>query len=84
MLIKPSWWLADRHLWKLILCQLRSPEEAFQNSVECITGPISRVISKDGMPALYNMLDAEGKKVFEQVPVPLAGPVALTMLVGSS
>ena len=63
----------------LILCQMRSPEEAFQNSVECITGPISRVISKDGMPALYNMLDAEGKKVFEQVRVPLAGPVALAI-----
>ena len=44
-----------------------SPEEAFKASVECITGPISKLISTQGMPAVYKALDAEGKKVFEKV-----------------
>lgn len=45
----------------------RSDEEAFKQSVESITGPISRTISTKGMPAVYEALDAEGKKIFEQV-----------------
>ncbi|WIA29058.1 hypothetical protein OEZ86_011570 [Tetradesmus obliquus] len=43
-----------------------SDEEAFKHSVECITGPISKTISTQGMPAVYNMFDAAGKKVFEE------------------
>ena len=43
-----------------------SEEDAFKHSVECITGPISRIISTKGMPAVYEALDAEGKKIFEQ------------------
>lgn len=43
-----------------------SDEDAFKRSVEAITGPISRTISTKGMPAVYNMLDAAGKKVFEE------------------
>lgn len=35
--------------------------------MECITGPISKIISSKGMPAVYEALDAEGKKVFEKV-----------------
>ncbi|KAH0735936.1 hypothetical protein KY285_011643 [Solanum tuberosum] len=41
-----------------------SEELAYKNTVECITGNISRTISTKGMLALYNSLDAEGKKVF--------------------
>jgi ketol-acid reductoisomerase len=41
-----------------------SDEEAFKHTVECITGPISKTISTQGMPAVYNMLDDAGKKVF--------------------
>lgn len=48
-------------------CPPRSDEEAFKQSVESITGPISRTISTKGMPAVYEALDAEGKKIFEQV-----------------
>jgi hypothetical protein len=40
-----------------------SDEDAFKRSVESITGPISRTISTKGMPAVYNSLDAQGKKV---------------------
>ena len=44
-----------------------SDEAAFKQSVECITGPVSRTISTKGMLAVYESFDAEGKKIFEQV-----------------
>ena len=37
-----------------------SPEDAFKNSVECITGPISKMVSTQGMPAVYEALDDAG------------------------
>mmetsp|Transcript_5904 Transcript_5904/g.13936 ORF Transcript_5904/g.13936 Transcript_5904/m.13936 type:complete len:271 (+) Transcript_5904:2-814(+) len=43
-----------------------SSEEAYKNSVECITGPVSRVISTKGMLAVYEQLDDKGKKIFDQ------------------
>jgi hypothetical protein len=43
-----------------------SPEDAFKRSTESITGPISRIISKEGMPAVYDALDAEGKAIFRK------------------
>ena len=45
---------------------LCSEEEAFRQSVECITGPISKIISRDGIDGVYKALDEEGKKVFTQ------------------
>jgi ketol-acid reductoisomerase len=42
-----------------------TPEDAFLNSAEAITGPISKTISKKGMLALYEGLDAAGKATFE-------------------
>ena len=51
-----------------------SDEEAFKNSVECITGPVSRTISTKGMKAVYEGLDAAGKKVFEQAYTASFGP----------
>lgn len=44
-----------------------SEEQAFKESTECITGPISRIISTEGMPAVYEGLDAEGKETFKKV-----------------
>ncbi|EFJ48783.1 hypothetical protein VOLCADRAFT_74529 [Volvox carteri f. nagariensis] len=43
-----------------------SDEEAFKQSVESITGPISRTISTKGMLAVYESFNAEDKKIFEQ------------------
>ncbi|GLC42729.1 hypothetical protein PLESTB_001132300 [Pleodorina starrii] len=43
-----------------------SDEEAFKQSVECITGPVSRTISTKGMLAVYESFNAEDKKTFEQ------------------
>ncbi len=41
-------------------------EAAFNESVESITGPISRMISRKGLRAVYESLDPAGKKTFEQ------------------
>jgi len=42
-------------------------KQAFIDSVENVTGPLSRTISKDGILAVYEQLDAKGKKVFEKI-----------------
>lgn len=42
--------------------------------MESITGPISKTISKDGMLAVYEALDEQGKKVFEEVYSASFGP----------
>ncbi|KAK9826369.1 hypothetical protein WJX81_003435 [Elliptochloris bilobata] len=53
-------------LFRRFVRQDMSEEDAFKNSVECITGPISRIISTQGMPAVYEALDAQGKEIFKQ------------------
>jgi ketol-acid reductoisomerase len=52
-------------LYRRYKAQGASPEEAFINSAESITGPISKTISKKGILAVYEGLDAAGKKEFE-------------------
>jgi ketol-acid reductoisomerase len=52
-------------LYRRFKAQGMSPEEAFLNSAESITGPISRTISKQGILAVYEGLDAAGKAQFE-------------------
>jgi ketol-acid reductoisomerase len=42
-----------------------SRDEAFLNSAESITGPISRIISKNGLLAVYEAVGADGKRQFE-------------------
>lgn len=42
-----------------------SEESAYNNTVECITGNLSKTISTKGMLAVYNQLSDEGKKEFE-------------------
>ncbi|KAL5989628.1 hypothetical protein ACLOJK_010521 [Asimina triloba] len=42
-----------------------SEEVAYKNTVECITGIISKTISTKGMVAVYNSLSEEGKKEFQ-------------------
>ena len=43
-----------------------SPEDAFLHTSESITGPITKKISKNGILAVYNDLNAEDKKLFEK------------------
>ena len=42
-----------------------SDTEAFENTAESVTGPISRIISKDGILAVYNQLEGDDKSKFE-------------------
>jgi len=61
-------------LFRRYTYQGMSDEEAFKQSVECITGPISKIVSTQGMPAVYEALDDAGKKVFEKAYSASLGP----------
>jgi len=52
-------------LYRRFVSQGMTREQAFLNSCESITGPISSIISKKGMLAVYEGLDAAGKAEFE-------------------
>ncbi len=54
-------------------------EEAFLKSCESLTGPISRAISKVGLLAVYEGLDANGKADFERA-YSAAYPTAMELL----
>lgn len=51
-------------LYRWFLAHGSSKEEAFINSVESVTGPISKMISKQGILAVYESLDEKGKASF--------------------
>ncbi len=53
-------------LYQRYINQGMSHEEAFLNSAEAITGPISRIISRDGMKGVYEAVGADGRREFEQ------------------
>ena len=52
-------------LYSRYVSQGMSREDAFLNSAEAITGPISRIISKSGIKGVYEALGADGKPEFE-------------------
>jgi ketol-acid reductoisomerase len=52
-------------LYRRYVGQGLSKEAAFLNSAESITGPINKIISKRGIKAVYEGLDAAGKAEFE-------------------
>jgi ketol-acid reductoisomerase len=53
-------------LFRRYVAQGMSKEDAFLNSAESITGPISKTISHKGIYAVYESLDAKGKAEFER------------------
>jgi ketol-acid reductoisomerase len=53
-------------LFRRYVGQGKSKEEAFLHSAESITGPINKIISKKGIIAVYEGLDAAGKAEFEK------------------
>lgn len=57
-----------------------SKEEAFTNSVESITGPISKLISKEGLQAVYESLDEKGQESFRLAYTTAYHPLYETML----
>jgi len=55
-------------LYRRFVMQENMDEDlAFTDSVENVTGPLSRTISRDGILAVYENLDAEGKNIFEKI-----------------
>lgn len=59
---------------RYVMEQGKSEEQAFIDSVENITGPISKTISHHGIKAVYDQLDAGGKKIFEKIYSHAHGP----------
>jgi len=53
-------------LYRRFLREGDSPATAFIRSSEAITGPISQTISRHGIKAVYERLDATGREVFAQ------------------
>jgi ketol-acid reductoisomerase len=53
-------------LYRRFIQQGMSHEDAFLHSAESITGPISRIISKQGIKAVYEAVGADGRAQFEQ------------------
>lgn len=53
-------------LYRRYVAEGMTPEAAFLNSSESITGPISKTISKQGILAVYEGLDAAGRASFEK------------------
>jgi ketol-acid reductoisomerase len=53
-------------LYRRYVAQGKSTEDAFLESAESITGPINKIISKKGIQAVYEGLDAAGKAEFEK------------------
>jgi ketol-acid reductoisomerase len=53
-------------LYRRFVSQGMSREDAFLHSAEAITGPISRIISRQGIMGMYDALGADGKPDFEK------------------
>lgn len=53
-------------LYRWFIRQGKSQEEAFINSVEFITGPISKMISKQGILSVYESLDTAEQEIFRK------------------
>ena len=53
-------------LYRRYIIQGMSHEDAFRNSAEAITGPISRIISHQGLKGVYEAVGADGRREFEQ------------------
>ena len=52
-------------LYRRFIVAGMSHEDAFRHSAEAITGPISRIISRQGMLAVYDAVGADGRPAFE-------------------
>jgi len=53
-------------LWRHKVANGTAKDAAFRETAESITGPISRTISTKGIRAVYDSLDGDGKKQFEE------------------
>jgi len=53
-------------LFRRYISQGMTPEDAFKNSCESITGPITKMISKKGIKAVYESFSGDAKTKFEE------------------
>jgi len=53
-------------LFRRYIAQGMTPEDAFKNSCESITGPITQMISKKGIKAVYDQFSGADKEAFEK------------------
>ena len=65
---------AVESLYRRYVSRGMTREEAFGNSCESITGPISKTISKRGILAVYEVLDRSGRAEFERAYSATYGP----------
>jgi ketol-acid reductoisomerase len=56
-----------------------SETSAYRHSVDCVTGPVSRIISREGLDGLYRRLDEAGRAVFGRA-YAAAYPVGLELV----
>ncbi len=54
-------------LFRYFIEQGKSDEEAFKLSAESITGPVSKIISREGIKAVYEKFNAADRATFEKV-----------------
>ena len=66
--------IAEALYRRFVMEENMNEEEAFTKSVENVTGPLSRTISHDGILAVYEQLDANGKEIFERIYSHAYGP----------
>jgi ketol-acid reductoisomerase len=66
-------------LYRRFRDQGKTDEDAFRHSVESVTGPISRIISKDGLDGIYHRLNASERTVFVEA-YSAAYPVGLELV----
>ena len=66
-------------LYRRFRDQGMTDEDAFRHSAESVTGPISRIISRDGLLGVYRMLDSDEKQVFAEA-YSVSYPVGLELI----
>ena len=53
-------------VYRRFISQGKAPEEAYLSTVESIAGPVSAIISKKGLKAVYESFDDKGKAKFQE------------------
>ncbi|WP_033341602.1 ketol-acid reductoisomerase [Catenuloplanes japonicus] len=65
-------------LYRRFRAQGLDETEAYRHSVDCVTGPISRTVSKDGLIGLYRRLEGQDRETFARA-YAAAYPVGLEL-----
>lgn len=72
-------WGIVESLYRRFLGQGLSETDAYRHSVDCVTGPISRIVSEQGLIGLYRQLDGADQEIFGQA-YAAAYPVGLELV----